>query len=167
MVIKDSWDYEGQKVTIIWHEASDFENLSPITQVYGLCFNSENKILVIKDEDWLIPGGKPEGEESLTETLQRELWEEARVRVKNPGPIGYNEVHFPKNPNKKEGELFYQVRFACLLDEVEEMGEDPATGKTYRRKFIAPEKFTDFVQWGDTGQAMLQKALEIVDKLRN
>lgn len=167
MGIKDRWKYKGQTVTIVWHEANSFEGLSPVTQVYGLCFNSKGKILIIKDGNWLIPGGKPEEGESLIETLKRELWEEARVFIKNPKPIGYNEVHFPNNPNKREGELFYQVRFVCLVDKVAEMGKDPATGKIYQRKFVEPEKFTDFVKWGNTGEAMVSRGIEKMKKLES
>jgi len=123
--------------------------------------------LIIKGGDnWTLPGGKSESKETPIETLKRELWEEARVTINENEPLGYCKVNFPNNPNKLEGELFYQVRFFALIKKVEEIGIDPATGILFKRKFIKPEEFNKFIKWGKIGEEMLKLAKRKFNELK-
>ena len=49
----------------------------------GVCVTGEGHVLLVLDNSnlWGIPGGGREGDETAEETLVREVWEEARVRV--------------------------------------------------------------------------------------
>src|SRR5258708_27034483 len=117
--VQSSYVFNGQTITMTWVEKDSVENLNPITQVYGICFNEKGEILVCresKDAKWQLPGGHPENKETVEETLKRELIEEADVKVKNFRVLGYQKVEYPNNPNKEEGDEFYQVRCICEVD---------------------------------------------------
>ena len=160
----DRWEYEGKEVKSIWLPKKNFEEISPITQVYGVVFNKDNEILIARsDDEWIIPGGTPEEDDnSLIATLKRELWEEVRVKIKNQWPIGYCKVLYPAG--EEEPDVSYQVRYACLVDEIHEIGPDPDTGKIFERKFIGPEEFTKYVEWGEMGREMIKEAVETIEK---
>ena len=52
----------------------------PIQQVYGFIFDSSCRILVLDDElRYDLPDGKPQYDESLLETLIREVLEESQL----------------------------------------------------------------------------------------
>ena len=150
-------------IIFTWMKDDDPSHFKPITQVYGICFNRNNDILIIKkpgDNPWKIPGGRPEKGESMLETLERELDEEASVTVKNCIPLGVFKVEHPYNKNKVEGKLFYQVRFVCEIDEVAPLTVDPDNGLLHERKFVPMEEITEWVQWGQAGDDMFRDAVE-------
>jgi ADP-ribose pyrophosphatase YjhB (NUDIX family) len=128
----------------LWHKSNNFNSLAPITQVYGVCFDQNGKILVIHEpgKEWNIPGGKPEKNERPIDTLSREISEEASVIIGKSEMIGYFKVIAPGIAN-------YQLRFACLIKEVNDLRVDQATGFMNERKFVAPELFFDVVEIED------------------
>lgn len=160
-MIKQNWFSKGLPVSSIWITDSSYENYSPITQVYGVCFTKEGKVLIVKNlGDWIIPGGTPEPGESVHQTLKREVDEEASVDIGICKMIGCCEVHFPNNPNKLHGEHFYQLRYVALIEKIKELKPDPATGRTFAREFIAPTEFNKYVKWGDVGEEMFRVAYQ-------
>ena len=161
-MITEKWMYKGHEIVSTWQSASKFDGLSPVTQVSCVCFTPEGKVLVVRETDhWIIPGGKPELGESYEDTLHREVTEEACIDVEHLAPLGYTEVIFPNNPNKREGDHFYQLRYTGTVKKVNPMKVDPATGAIFDRKFIRPEEFTEYVKWGVTGEAMFAAAIEL------
>jgi len=79
---------EEQAVKISWIPASDqpiYDSIYNITQVYGLCFDDNDRILIFKSAKghWTLPGGTPEANETVIETLIRELQEEVSIQVKD------------------------------------------------------------------------------------
>ena len=142
---------------------NSLEGITPITQVYGVCFNDKNEILIsrkVGDEKWIIPGGHPEGNETIEETLEREMIEEADVKVKNIKLVGAQKVH----PKGKPEEYYYQVRCICELEELLPQTIDLAENVNWERKFVPVNKVTEFVQWGNTGNAMFKNAIELYNK---
>lgn len=152
-------------VTYLWIQTSDFANFQPITQVYGICFNEADEILIIKKPDgdeWILPGGKPEPGETFEEALIREAMEEATVTIKNCQPLGVQKVTFPQNPNRIEGDEFYQARLICEIDKVLPHTFDPDDGILLDRKFVSKGEVTNWVKWGDEGAQMFADAIEQV-----
>ena len=137
----------------IWHKSSSFLSLKPITQVYGICFDSKGNILIIRtpNENWNIPGGTPENNEIPEQTLKRELKEEADVTIGKNAMIGYYEVVLDKS-------TIYQLRFAVLLSEEKPSTIDPALGVVNERKFVSPDEFFRYVKIKDY-EPMLDEAV--------
>lgn len=147
-----------------WIETDSVERFKPITQVYGICFNKKGEILICREETdnkWQLPGGKPEIGESVENTLSRELLEEVDIKVRNIKVLGVQRVEFPDNPNKQEGSVFYQVRCICEVEEILPQSPDPASGKTWERKFVPADKITEYIKWGEVGEVMFKDARDL------
>lgn len=154
----------NQTVTLTWIKSINLTDYNPITQVYGIIFNEKGEILVCREkpeDKWQIPGGHPEKGETSDQTLVRELKEEVDVTIKEVVPLGVQKVEFPDNPNKKEGDLFYQVRYIAILDKLLPQTPDPANGNTWERKFVPVSKITEYIKWGNVGEEMLKDAITL------
>lgn len=154
-------DYNGTKILIEWINTRDVEKHQPITQVYGVVFNNKGEILICREKEtgeWQIPGGHPEEGESVSQTLERELFEEVDVTVKSIIPLGTQRISFPDNPEKS---IIYQVRCIATLDKLLPQTIDPASGNVWQRKFVPPNEITQHVSWGITGNAMFQDAITL------
>lgn len=159
-----------KKIVMNLLEIEEIENLNkilPVTQVSGLCFTKEGKLLIIssKPGKWGIPGGKLEKGENFEETFKREVKEEACVKIKKIMPLAFIRVHFQDNPNKEEGDIFYQGRYLAIIDSINPIKEDPATGIKFKRKFISLHEFTDYVNWPDAHE-LISLALKKLKKTK-
>lgn len=145
----------------IWHKNTNFQYLHPITQIYGVCFDKNGNILILKEENkgWNIPGGKPEINETPIQALKREMDEEVDVTIDKSQMIGYFEV-LSENPT------IYQLRFACTIKTIKESTIDPCSTKNviHKRKFVKPNEFFDFVKIEDY-RPMLDEAVEWFKKI--
>ena len=161
-IVKD----DGSTIIITWIKTSELTSYVPIKHVTGLCFDKNGNLLVIDELGEIkIPGGGPENNETLEQTLIRELQEEANITVKDIRPLGVQKIEYPNNPNKKEGDLFYQCRYICLIDELLERSPDPEGTAIYPRKFINKEEVLKQFRWGNSGVAMFNDAYFEYDKL--
>lgn len=159
----------GVTVTLEWIKDDDLEKYQPKRQVYGICFDDKGQILIIKGPDsdrWIIPGGTPEAGETTEATLIRELIEEADVKIRNCRPLGVQRVIHPNNPNKIDGDIFYQYRYICEVDKVLDQTPDPATGLMMTRKFVPAPTINNWVNWGETGRAMFEDAINLYKATR-
>jgi len=165
MLITEKWKWKGCVVTGRWFEGDKLKNLHPITQVYGICFTPDGKVLVIRsNEEWTLPGGHPKKGETPEDTLIREVQEEASVELCKWKMIGYCRVEFPQNPDRSEGDVFYQLRYVALISRIRNLLPDPATGKKVERKFIDPKEFNKYIKWGKIGRRMFKVACEVFEK---
>ena len=163
----DKYARDGQEITGWWIRSDSLEGFSPITQVYGICFDEKGGILICRqsqERKWQIPGGHPESDESPEVTLVRELEEETDVKVNNAKVLGVQKVNYPNNPDKYEGEVFYQARLICELDELLPQTPDPDNGNVWERIFVPADKITEYVKWGEGGAAMFKDAVELWKK---
>jgi len=161
---QSSYTFNGQEITLAWIRTNSLSDLYPITQIYGICFNDQGEILVCRekaDGKWQIPGGHPEAGETSEITLVRELEEEVDVKVKNAKVLGVQKVNYPNNPDKTEGEEFFQARLICDLDELLPPTPDPATGNTWERVFVSADKIAEYIKWGSVGEAMFKDATKL------
>jgi 8-oxo-dGTP diphosphatase len=162
--LSETSNWNGQDIVYTWIPTTNVDNYKPVTQVYGICLDKDNKILVIKDKRWQIPGGTPEKGESFIETLKREMLEEAQVEVDDLVPLGVQEVQYPNNPDKKQGDLFYQYRYVARVKKINPMQVDPATGREYERKFVSFDEIDEYVKWGGVGNEMFRDARVVAIK---
>ena len=154
-------EWNSQKVKYTWIPGADTHSFVPFTQVYGIAFNDEGKVLVIQEKEvWKIPGGTVELGEAPEETFIREFNEETDVSLKNIKFIGALRVEFldQENPNKNEGNTFYQLRFIADVDKILTQTPDPDGGEIHPRKFIPLDDLIKISNWGETGKAMFEEA---------
>ena len=167
---QSSYVFNGITVTNTWIKDSKISKYHPVTQVYGVVFNDSGEILIARessDNKWQIPGGTPESNENPANTLKRELKEEVDVEVKGLIPLGVQKTKMPGNPNKKAGDLFYQVRYIALLDKLLSQTPDPDRGNIWERKFINSSKITEVINWGSAGDAMFKDAISLFKSIKN
>ncbi len=155
-------DWKGDKFVVEWIKTNSLKGMTPINQVYGVCFNDKDEILIARKEGrgyWIVPGGHPEKNETTEETLEREMIEEADVKIKNIKVLGAQKVY----PEGKPKEYFYQVRCICEVDKILPQTPDPDDNKNWERKFVPTDKITKFVKWGVIGNAMFKDAIKLHD----
>ena len=137
----------------------DVPNGIRITQVYGIIFTRDGRILLIKDgEKYSFAGGKPEKEDNgLSGTLRRELLEEANVTIGEPLMVGYQLV------DEENGIAPYaQVRMTALIENIGDKKVDPATGLTFDRVLVPYYKGAEILRWGEVATRQIDAAFLIV-----
>ncbi len=146
-------------------EYDDVENFDSLprelcTQVYGVCFCDDKLVIGFggKKNDWGLIGGTIEPGETFEETLKREIIEESNMEVKDWLPIGYQKI------TDKNGTIKYQLRAVCLVQKLGDFIEDPA-GSIKEIKLVDPAKYKQYFDWGEVGERIISRALELKNKL--
>lgn len=161
--------FNNKKFILTWIKDGNLEKYSPISQVYGIVFNNNGEILIARskpEDSWVISGGTPEAMEMAEETLRRELREEVNIKVGKILSLGAQKVEPEVAVNNNKG-TSYQLRYVVLLDKMLPRSLDPANGRIWERKFVSVEKITEYVKWGETGDAMFKDAVNLYKKLKN
>lgn len=143
------------------------EQYQPCKQVYGVCFNDNDEILVVEEYwrgTWTIMGGAPDEGETAEQTLARELMEEADVELVKMYPIGVQKVEEFYEDRYTPSSVYYQWRFVGRIAKLHPQTPDPDTGITYQRKFVPKSEINEVVDWGPTGEAMFKAAIETLDR---
>ena len=169
-IISNQKIINGNKVKFTWINCKDHNWLAPKTQSYALCFDKRGMILIgrkSKKHAWLLPGGTIERGESPEETLRREAYEEVTIILGKIKLLGAQKVDYPKNPKKREGKLFYQLRYVAMIHKVENPKPDPDGGMIWERKFIRPDEFLKYLPWGAVGKHISEKAYDQFVKWNN
>jgi 8-oxo-dGTP pyrophosphatase MutT (NUDIX family) len=160
-VISNQKIINGNRVKFIWINCEDHKKFAPKTQSYAICFDKQGRILIgrkSKKHTWLLPGGTIERGESPEEALRREAYEEVTVRLGKIKLLGVQRVDYPKNPKKREGKCFYQLRYAAMIHKIENPRPDPDCGMIWERRFIRPDEFLKYLPWGAVGKHISEKA---------
>lgn len=134
-------EYEklSENCKILWKENFEF-NGEKHTQVSGYILNDDNQLLIVKNgKTWTIPGGHPENNETFTETLEREIMEEACVTIKDSAYLGAVEV-------VENDEVYYQVRYTARAKEILPFTDE---WETCERKFVNINNLKEYISWSD------------------
>jgi 8-oxo-dGTP pyrophosphatase MutT (NUDIX family) len=80
----------GQDWLVSWHQPDDPPSGRPHGAA-GICVAEGDRLVLISADGvhWGFPAGRPEDGERIEETLRRELWEEACVRVLGAQLLGF------------------------------------------------------------------------------
>jgi len=135
--------------------ADDFSNLSKVNQVYGIIPNEDKQILVVASDKkiWILPGGTVEDNETLLETLVREVFEETAIHIDltKTKPFFYQKVYV------QEGEEWVyketHVRYTTAILKQEEFKGDP-DGYITQHKFVDLKDIGEYLKWGQTTSFM-------------
>ena len=141
----------------VWLESDVPEGLA-VRQVYGFILNQVGQILLFEDAGlYNLPGGKPEHDETVSETLIREAKEEVQVTITAIDYLGYQLI--------TDNEDFAQVRLVCLVDEIFPIEADPGTGRDYSRLWVPPTQANALLNWGESGAGQIKSAMKAASKL--
>lgn len=159
MQIKTRFDNPDGTVSVVTYEDADsFESLDfdKIKQTYAVCIFDGKMVIVFhsKRKDWTLVGGSIEPGESLEDCLKREIQEESNMKVLDFKPIGYQEV-------QTGDKIIYQLRYACNVEPYGEFTGDP-DGKITEIKLIDPKDYKQYFDWGEIGDRIVTRALELL-----
>ena len=162
MIIISQMVWEGKTYKLRYEDLDSFGNLpyEKCRQVYGVCFYKDKMVISLggKKNDWGLVGGTVEDGESFEETLVREIKEESNMKVLKSVPIGTQEVFYP------DGSSIYQLRYVAIVVPIGKFESDPAGG-VEEIKFINPKDYKKYFDWGEIGDRIIKRAIELKSKL--
>ena len=146
----------------------DIESIGELGQrtvhgVHAFCFVGDQLVIVYSDKKgyWTPPGGGVESGETVEEAIVREVLEETNMRVLKQRVIGYQEVSEPHR-------LTVQVRAVCIVEPVgpfvADADSNDSEGVTMI-KLIDPKDINQYFDWGEIGEHVLARALELKNLL--
>ena len=149
--IVQTMNWDGRPVTISWLPLPFEPPLDQTTQAYGICFTDNGDIVLITQNNryWNLPGGTVEDEETLAQTLKREVWEEACAEVVDWAYIGCQRIDDPESPIGRTH--YYQSRFWARVT----LQEFKPQFETVARKIVSPDQFLSSLSWGNAPPAAL------------
>lgn len=162
--VSQTFNFDGKEVTFTWIDLDnegDLQKYSPLTQAYAICYNDAGEVLILdqkEDGTWTLPGGTVEPGENTVQTLTREVMEEADITITDINLLGIQEV-------KSDKPTHYQTRYVAKIKELFPQTIDPAKGRIHERKFVPASQINDYLKWGETGQAIFDKAQSVIDRI--
>lgn len=154
MSLRERTTWEGRPGLITWLPGYRPLPSETVTQVSGLCFTPEARILLVSEDGraWSLPGGKPEGQETWEQTLRREVAEEACAEVLRWQFLGAQRVEGLTPQPYLQLRYWARVRLEAFRPAFE----------TRHRLAVCAGEFAQRLSWGagPIGQALLREALE-------
>jgi ADP-ribose pyrophosphatase YjhB (NUDIX family) len=160
----------GEDYLFEYYEADSINHIPKelLAQVQIMAFHKD-KLLIVNNAnkfDMYGPvGGGIEKGESPEECLPRELQEESNMRViGEPRLIGYQKCTNLSNPEKPDE---YQLRYFANVEPIGEFTPDcDPDGDVTELLEIDPEDYKKYFDWGETGDAIMNRALEFLKVLK-
>ena len=146
----------GQKLDIVYREGDPMIDLKGkiLQGVHALCFCGEKLVLVHHSKSgWMPPGGGIEPGESYKEAVVREIKEETNMKVLYQELIGHQDIYEPDR-------IVRQTRSFCIVEPIGTFKEDP-DGEITEIKLIDPKDYKQYFDWGEIGERIMQRALEL------
>ncbi|MBT4208903.1 NUDIX domain-containing protein [Candidatus Woesearchaeota archaeon] len=164
MKIKNTWIEEssGLEATAEYEDVDSFTALPYEKCQQVACFAFyKNKLLLVHNgntKSWGPAGGCIEKPETFEDCARRELAEEANVEMLSFKPIGYQKAYLPNEPKE------YQLRVFCEVKPIGKFEKDP-DGDITKIKYINPTEYRKYFDWGDIGERLIERAMELKEKL--
>lgn len=155
--------HAGVEYVFEYQDADSFDHLDRdrCKQTYAVCFCDDKMVIGYggTKDAWGLIGGTIEEGEDFEQTLRREIKEESNMEILALLPVGYQKV-----TDNLGNEPFYQLRYVCLVKPYGPFVTDPADGIT-EIKLIDPADIKQYFDWGNIGDRIIGRALELKNNL--
>lgn len=150
----------GQTFDVFYREENPLENLDGkiLRGAHAYCFYNDKLVIVYDKGDkgnnyWTPPGGGIEQGESVENAVIREVKEETNMKVLYQKLIGYQDIFLPNRTVR-------QTRSFCIVEPMGDFVADP-DGDITEIKLIDPKDYKQYFDWGEIGDRIMARALEI------
>lgn len=146
----------GQIFNVVYSEDDPTINLEGkiLHGVHAFCFYGDKMVLVNHPKSgWMPPGGGIEIGETYEQAVVREVKEETNMKVIHQVLIGFQDVYEPDR-------IVRQTRSFCIVEPHGEFISDP-DGEIMEIKLIEPTEYKKYFNWGEIGDRIMNKALEL------
>lgn len=151
----------GQILKVEYKEDDPLNELAGkiLQAVHAFCFCGDKMIVVYSKEKgyWTPPGGGIEKGETIEEAVIREVKEETNMKVIHQKLIGYQDIFEPDR-------IVRQTRSFCITEPNGPFITDP-DGDVTEIKLIDPKDYKQYFDWGEIGDRIIQRVLELKKKL--
>ena len=155
----------GQVLDCIYYEVvdpmQDLEGKIP-HGVHGFCFYKGKMVVVYSEKKkyWTPPGGGIGKGETYKEALIREVKEETNMKVLHQELIGFIDVY-------EMGRTIRQTRSFCIVEPYGDFVSDPDLDEGVTEiKLIDPTDYKQYFDWGEIGDRIMQRALEMKENYK-
>ncbi|MBI5126431.1 MAG: NUDIX domain-containing protein [Candidatus Taylorbacteria bacterium] len=147
----------GQTVGVIYNDINDERDLGDkkIQGVHAYCFYKDKLVVVYAENKgyWTPPGGGVEEGETICEAVSREVKEETNMKVLQQRLIGYQDISEPQG-------IKSQTRSVCIVEPYGPFITDP-DGDITKIELIDPKDYKKYFDWGEIGEHIIARALEV------
>ena len=160
MQIKSQYEYKGRIYKVTYNDGVS-EDVVIGGGVHCYCFYNEKLVLVgySNSNSWTPSGGEIEKGETYTEAAIREIKEESNMKVLWMECVGYQDVEVVSDKNIKER----QYRMVCIVEPYGDFESDPDSDIS-EIKLIDPKDYKQYIKWGEIGDHLMTRALEMKEK---
>lgn len=153
----------GQTLQTFYRDIDSFNEIigKKVKGVHGFCFCGDKLVIVYSEMKgyWTPPGGGVEAGETVEEAIVREVFEETNMRVLKQKIIGSLEISEPEK-------TILQVRSICIVEPIGPFTADvDPEGDVTEIKLIDPKDIKQYFDWGEVGDHILARALELKSSL--
>ena len=132
-----------------------------IAGVDTFCFYGDKMVVVFdgKKKYWGPPKGGVEPHETFEEAVVREVKEEANMKVLHQELIGFVDFYIHENVIRTTR----NVEVFCIVEPYGDFVSDPDDDIT-EIKLIDPSDYKQYFDWGNGGDHVIKRAIELKDK---